>query len=610
MDFEYELSKHQTIVALRNIENMTKDSLSQAIWEFNNAQLDTILKGLFSNHYIVGVKLEIPQNEAMLEMKDRSMGLVENNVGELIEVNPNTREETPVTNTLIRLIPDEFDLKYKDALGRTILIGKMFLYSSNKVVFQMVRQTYILIILNAIIKTISLWIFILWAGYYFISKPLLQLTDAIKQLSRGDLKSELIYKTRNAEKKTEINTLFDSFNEMARTLQQAQDRLASSRNRLNNIFDTMPSALTSVTNTNIIQGWNKYMTQITGIESKDAMEQNLLAVFPAFSEYEYLVEAALTENKEQEVQHVKIAHVPDSAHRLFHIIVYPVTAVSPPEVVIRIDDVTSQVKQENDLAQIEKLASVGASIAGVAHEINNPLASIMQSSQNIIRRLDPNLEANKEAAAKLQVDLSKQHEYLEQREIIKFLDSIRSAGERASAIVKNMLKFTRRSTADMTKHNIVEIINDALQLSSNDIAIQDHIDFKEIKLQKSLDSSDIEIDCYPLEIQQVLLNLIRNAVQAMDPQQPEKILKISLAKISDQKITITISDNGQGMPKEIMDQIYQPFFTTKPVGQGTGLGLSVCRNIIVQKHHGDMQVESTVGKGTTFVITLPVTQPK
>ncbi len=310
------------------------------------------------------------------------------------------------------------------------------------------------------------------------------------------------------------------------------------------------------------------------------------------------------------MQHVKLQHVQNSGHRLFHIAVYPVSGVFPPEAVIRIDDVTEQVKQENDLAQVEKLASVGASIAGVAHEINNPLGSIMQSTQNIMRRIDPNLEANKQAAEPLHLDLQTQYAYLQKREIISFLESIHAAGDRASNIVKNMLKFTRRSTTDMSKHGIIEIINDALQISASDIAIQQHIDFQDIVIKKDFPNQDIEVECFPLEIQQVLINLFRNAVQAMDPNQPEKILSIKLSKLGDNKIELIITDSGQGIPAEILSQIFQPFFTTKPAGQGTGLGLSVCRNIIVQKHHGNMEVKSEIGKGTSFIIYLPIQQAK
>lgn len=610
MDFEYELSKHQTMATLKNIQEMIQDSISQAIWEFNSAQIETIMAGLFSNEYIVGVKLEVPQNDLFQDNSNLSLGLIEGNNGELIYIDPDTKKAEPFTSTFERLIPDSFTLTYQDALGRNIRVGKMVLYSSNKVVFDMVKESYLLILLNAAIKTLSLWIFILWAGYYFISKPLLQLTEAIKQLAKGDWKSELIYKTRNKKTKTEINSLFDSFNEMTRSLQLAQDKLKYSRNRLNSIFDTTPSALAAVNSKYIIQGWNKDMAALTGVENRKAIDKNLLTIFPAFSEYEYLFQQALKENRHQQVQHVKIAQVTDSIHRLFHIAVYPVTGIYPAEAVIRIDDVTNQVKQENDMAQVEKLASVGASIAGVAHEINNPLGSIMQSTQNILRRIDPNLEANKIVAASVEVDLQKQYTYLTKREIITFLENIRDAGERASNIVRNMLKFTRRSTSDMSKHNLLDIINDAIQLSANDIVIQEYMDFQDVKLIKNFKYTDIEIDCYPLEIQQVLLNLIRNAIQAIDPNQTEKILIIDVDKSGTDKVTIKIIDNGQGIPKDVISQIFQPFFTTKPVGQGTGLGLSVCRNIIVQKHHGLMDVVSEVGHGTTFIITLPISQVK
>lgn len=610
MDFEYEFSKHQALSALKNIQAMVHDSVSQAIWEFNAQQLDSILNGLLSNQYVVGVRIDIPQNDATAEMKNREIGLVEDANGKLVYIDPKTNSPAPIPNTFERLIPDKFDITYTDALKRTLTIGTMYLYSSNKVVFQMVKQSYILIIVNAIIKSIALWVFFLWAGYYFISKPLVQLTDAIKQLAVGNWHSELIYKTNKNKQKTELNTLFDTFNDMTKSLLQAENGLRQSRNRLNKIFDTMPSALASVNNLNIIQGWNKEMANLTGVNNSDAMDRNFFTVFPAFNEYAYLLQVAFNESKEQQVQHAKIDQVRDSDQRLFHITVYPVNALVPAEVVIRIDDVTAQVKQETGLAQIEKLASVGASIAGVAHEINNPLGSIMQSTQNIVRRLDPNLEANKQVAAEMQIDLQHQYNYLQKREIIGFLDNIHSAGERASNIVKNMLKFTRRSTADMSKHSIMEIINDALQLCANDIAIQDHIDFKDLNIVKDFRTQDVEIECYPLEIQQVLLNLIRNAAQALNPAQAQKNITIGLEKTTNNKLILRVVDNGQGMPQEVLDQIFQPFFTTKPAGQGTGLGLSVCRNIIVQKHHGNMDVHSVVGQGTTFTITLPISQPK
>lgn len=199
---------------------------------------------------------------------------------------------------------------------------------------------------------------------------------------------------------------------------------------------------------------------------------------------------------------------------------------------------------------------------------------------------------------------------MEQREITNFLENIRQAGERASNIVKNMLKFVRRSTPEMSEQDIVEIINDSLVLCANDINIQEYMDFKDIKIKKNYCCNKLIIECYPQEMQQVILNIVRNAVQAMDPKQANKNISITLDRLDvEHKIQLKIQDNGLGMSPEVLAHIFQPFFTTKPVGQGTGLGLSVCKNIIVQKHHGDLQAESAIGVGTTFIITLPVKQP-
>lgn len=610
MDFEYEFSKRQTIAALKNLQNMIHNSVSQAIWEFNTPQLDAILNGIYNNQYLVGVKLEIPASDVIPDFGNKEIGLIENAEGEIIDVNPIDHTQEIVHSTFERLIPYGFDIQHVDALGRTLTIGRMYLYSSNKIVFSQVKDSYILIIVNAMIKTFALWVFFLWAGYYYISKPLAKLSEAIKQLAIGNWNIELVELKVNPNKKekTEINTLFETFNDMARNLLQTQDKLKQSRNRLNNIFDTMPSAIIAVDNQYVIHGWNKYIVQVTGIESKDAINRKLTNIFPAFDEYLYLVNQALKQKREQQVQHVKIAHNDSISTRLYQISVFPIKDNVPPEAVIRIDDVTEQVKTEAGMAQVEKLASVGASIAGVAHEINNPLGSIMQSTQNILRRIDPSLPVNQETAATLHIDLEKQHQYLQQREIIKFLNDIHQAGDRASSIVKNMLKFTRRSTAEMEKHNLIEIINDALQISANDISIQEHIDFKDIKIVKKLNIKHANLECNQLEIQQVLINLIRNAAQALNPTQPEKIIIIEAENLGDDKVQIKVVDNGHGMSQETMAQVFQPFFTTKPAGQGTGLGLSVCRNIIVQKHHGNMEVQSTLNRGTTFIITLPLSQ--
>lgn len=607
MAYEYQFSKTQAVTALQNIQSMSADSISQAIWEFNTPQIDSILEGIYTNKSLVGLKLQIIENSSIPELTHNELGLINNEQGELIFVDPKTKEAKLKNDTLERLIPYIFEIYHTDSNNNKQVIGKLSLYSSNKIVFNQVKESYLLLIINAMIKTVALWVFFLWAGYNYISKPLAQLNKAIETLSSGNWKTEIKYDD-NSKNKNEIHSLIDSFNNMTHKLFNTQNKLETSRNRLNNIFDTMPSALIFIDNKHIIQGWNKYISEETNIEASSAINRELTSVYPAFKDYLYLISDAISANKEQQVKNAKLINKAEDSNRLFNIVVYPMLFEKIAEAVIRIDDVTEQVKNEADLAQVEKLASVGALIAGVAHEINNPLGSIMQGTQNVLRRIDPTLEANQQAAQELSIDLTKQRQYLEKREIIKFLDGIREAGERASSIVKNMLKFTRRSTIDMIKYNIVDLINDGLQLASTDFSLQERTDFKKIKVVKQLCANDIQIECCPMEIQQVILNLLKNAAQALENKAGEKQISITLDLEGATKIKITISDNGSGIPADIQSKIFQPFFTTKPIGQGTGLGLSVCRNIIVQKHHGTMDVESNENVGTKFTIILPTSQ--
>lgn len=607
MDFEYNFSKRQTIEALSNIEQMVHGSVSQAIWEFNGSQLTSIIRGLYKNQYIVGIKLAILGQEGLEDFDAGMIGLIENDEMDIEYVDPETHQVEPSKESWIKLIPNNFEIMHTDAFGRQLVIGKMSLYSSNKIVFDQVKDSFILLIINAIIKTIALWVFFLWAGYHFISKPLLQLIDAIKQLSLGNWPSELMIKKIKEQRKTEINSLFETFNDMLHKLHNTQNKLQYSNNRLKNIFDTMPSALCSLKNQYIIHGWNQAMINLTGIPANLANGKDIRKVYPVFIDFLPAVNSALHEQEQQQIKNAKIIDPNTSAVKLFDIVIYPVPSVTPAEVVIRIDDVTEEEKKEANLTQTEKLASVGASIAGVAHEINNPLASIMQTTQNILRRIEPERAANIAVANEVDIDLAKLNLYLLKREIINFLNDIHQSGQRASSIVKNMLQFTRRSASQMSKHDLRHIIEDSLQLAATDYNLQEQFDFKQIEIIKNIPETPLFLECHPMEIQQVLLNLIKNAVQAIPHEQQEKIIKLAV-KTYDDKIEISVSDNGSGMNEETMKQIFQPFFTTKPVGSGTGLGLSVCRNIIMQKHHGDMSVDSTENVGTTFTIVLPIKQ--
>lgn len=387
-----------------------------------------------------------------------------------------------------------------------------------------------------------------------------------------------------------------------------QTIMDSSVERLKSIVNSMPSSLITVLPDLTIKSWNRFIAQKTKIPANYAIGRQLNLVFPAVTDYIYLISTALRTHTVQAINNAKIIVDAQDLHRLFHITVYPIPVEQFEEAVIRIDDITDLVKSESDLAQIEKLASVGASVAGVAHEINNPLSSIMQSAQNILRRVDPQLAANKEIAAKIPLDLELQYQYLQQREIIEFLNNIHNDGERCSVFVKNMLKFTRRSPTTTAECNLLDIINAGIKLAETESNVQEDRDFKDVIFIKVYPPKPPMIECDPLEIEQVIVNIIRNSVEALVDKSGKKQIKVLVKPAGQDKVIIEITDNGPGISAENIENIFQPFFTTKQIGKGTGLGLSICKNIIVQHHHGLIAVDSKPGEYTKFTITLPVKQ--
>lgn len=384
--------------------------------------------------------------------------------------------------------------------------------------------------------------------------------------------------------------------------------MADNLERYKNVIYNMPSSLIVVGKDYTIQNWNQYIANKTNIPAEFAVGRKLNLIIPALADYLGLVDNALRTRQIQNSKHAKIIIGADDLHKIFDITVYPVPVINQLEAAIRIDDITTGVKSDAELAQIEKLASVGASVAGVAHEINNPLGTIMQSTQNITRRLDPKLAKNKKIAQNLGLDLEKVYDYLQQREIINFINNIYKEGERASSIVTNMLKFVRNSPTKKTKNDIICIINEGIKVAEMEENLQDNSDFKDIKITKTFPTKPLIVECDPQEIEQVIINLIRNSAQALTARQTSKEIAIKVEHASRSQIKIEIYDNGPGIQEDLKDKIFQPFFTTKRFAHGTGLGLSICHNIINMHHQGNIEIDSVENAFTKFIITLPIKQ--
>ncbi len=274
---------------------------------------------------------------------------------------------------------------------------------------------------------------------------------------------------------------------------------------------------------------------------------------------------------------------------------------------VLIRDITERKQTQELLVQTEKMMAVGGLAAGMAHEINNPLGVILQAAQNIVRRLGTDLQKNHTLAESLGIDLERMQEYLGSRKVYSYLNSIRTAGERAAKIVRTMLEFGRSNNSTEKEFCLIHmIIEEALTLAASDYDLKKTYDFKKISITRDYDISD-EVYCARTEIEQVFFNIIKNAAQAMAANKDAgKIQSLQVrTKNTGDKVIITISDNGPGISAATQKSIFEPFFTTKPVGEGTGLGLSVSYFIITSHHNGRITVDSRPGVGTTFTITLP-----
>jgi signal transduction histidine kinase/ligand-binding sensor domain-containing protein len=246
------------------------------------------------------------------------------------------------------------------------------------------------------------------------------------------------------------------------------------------------------------------------------------------------------------------------------------------------------------LIHAEKMASLGELTAGIAHEIQNPLNFVNNFS-----------ELNKEMLEELREEAEKGD--LEEvkaltKDVIANEEKITHHGKRADAIVKGMLAHSRTNSGEKVETDINALADEYLRLSYHGLRAKDHGFNAEFKTD--FDPNLPKVKVIPQDIGRVLLNLINNAFQACTERSRSALVTVSTKNLGD-KIKISVSDNGPGIPENIKDKIFQPFFTTKPTGQGTGLGLSLSYDI-VKAHGGELRVNSNADEGATFFIHLPI----
>jgi signal transduction histidine kinase len=261
---------------------------------------------------------------------------------------------------------------------------------------------------------------------------------------------------------------------------------------------------------------------------------------------------------------------------------------------------------QDRLVQTEKLASLGQLTAGIAHEIKNPLNFVNNFSALSIELTDELNEILKQATIAEQI----RSKVDELTSVLKEdLEKVVQHGKRADSIVKNMLQHSRESSGERRSQDLNALVSESLNLAYHG-ARAERSGFN-ITLEQDLDPDAGAVDVYPQELTRALLNLISNGFYAAIRRKIEangeafEPVLTAATKNAGNAVEIRIRDNGTGIPPEIRDKIFNPFFTTKPTGEGTGLGLSMTHDIIVKQHGGRIDFETESGSFTEFIITLP-----
>lgn len=457
---------------------------------------------------------------------------------------------------------------------------------------QPLNRLYMLMLLLSIFSAFAVASFIYFRVNMLI-KPVQKLTEAAERLRTGDLSQRVEVSSSN-----EIGELSEAFNAMADSLQsrtidlekrvvelraladQNAALLSSIRTSELRYRTTLDSSLDAIVGLNasfFITTWNKGAEILFGYKAEHVLNQPLRA----FLSEEVSTKILEMAQKSNSIVNYDINGVSKSGRKLdlnLTLAGAQVNGQAEKDWSMVIRDVTEQKALQTQLIQADKLSMVGKLVAGVAHEINNPLTAVIGYTELIVDTtvLDPN---------QVKEDVS----YIYENAI------------RCRDIVGNLLRFVRKEAIQKNVVDINEVIRNVLKLMDYRLTKKESV---RVKWQPVEALPKIIGDARQLE--QVFLNLIHNACDAMSDLPYEKIIQIKTEHKGDH-LEIRVSDNGKGIPKGIVEKIFEPFFTTKGIGKGTGLGLMLCERI-VQECNGTIGVESEEGNGASFIITLPVSQ--
>jgi len=429
----------------------------------------------------------------------------------------------------------------------------------------------------------------------FFSRRQTQKSNAALTAIRNQLEQRVRERTATLDESNrllkESNQLLEGEIEQHR---QTAERLQSSEAYIKNVLESMPLILIGLNKDREITQWNQYAEKFTGVSAADAIGKNLWKVYPTITVLPRQVNEAL-ENKRT----VTIEHSQRGEYH-FDIVVYPLIGHIDTGVVILIDDVSEKIQAENMLIQRDKMSSMGELASTMAQDINVPLQAILEDVKLARRQLPASCRDGSGQGANTS----------ELTRIRELLGGAIEEGQKASAIIQNLLSFAGSSADKKRMGHIPEIMDHSLNLARDTLSVPGKLRFRDIAISKKYAESLPKIPCYISELQQVFLSLFRHAcyaLAAVDNRQSRPSIEVEVFE-NFGALWIKIHHNGVGLSPEEQQAIFEPFFNNRPAENQyeAAKRLSFSHFIITEHHQGQMAVTSDVDIGTTFHIQIQV----
>lgn len=428
--------------------------------------------------------------------------------------------------------------------------------------------------------------------------------DELTSLEHETNKTLAIIEKYNRKQKVLLNQVsseLDHANDFAKKLKEAEEQLSD-------IINTMPSMLIIINNDYKITHMNLLAERWVGKTMRETKAKFITDEFVFLKGHENKFRLSLEDDSSQSID--KLIYSSAEETKYFNVVIYPLSKNDPEHALaVRIDDISENVKLKESIQKNDRFASIGVLTAGIAHEINNPINFVKSTVSSVKRNLADIVtiikkysqidEHGADSARLKEMDALKKEIDLEYtiEETKRLLKGISEGTIRTAAIIEGLREFSRVGEETMEKFNVNEGIESTL------ILIHDKYKNR-ITIEKEYGDLP-DIDSLPVKLNQVFMNLLANSIDAI----PNKgVIKIKTKK-KDNSVIISIKDNGMGMSEDVKAKIFEPFYTTKEVGKGQGLGLSITFGII-SDHNGQIEVKSQPGEGSEFIITLPIKNSK